>query len=141
MNLVQAILAKNFVRANEILESKLKDKVEIILIEEKKMLVTEMYDEELEEIPIDLTEARFRIVKARIRNGKVQRRKKVSNIKGYTFRKKGKGPAKLTRMSPQERRKRKLGQRRGKIKRRMKLARIRQKQRRSLRKRKALGIR
>ena len=95
---------------------------------------------DLEEIPIDLNEARFRIVKARIRNGKIQRRKKVSGVKGYTFRKKGKGPAKLVRMSAAERRHRKMGQKRGKIKRRAKLARIKQKQRRARLKRKALDI-
>lgn len=88
-----------------------------------------------------LTEAaRFKIVRARIRKGKIQRRKKVSNIKGYTFRKKGKGPARLVKMTPQERRKRKIGQRRGKIKRKAKLSRTKQKMKRSLRKRRALGL-
>ncbi|MEX0598826.1 MAG: hypothetical protein WD512_20245 [Candidatus Paceibacterota bacterium] len=90
---------------------------------------------------INLSEAaRFRIVKARIRKGKVQRRRKVSNIKGYTFRKKGKGPPKLVRMTPQERRKRRLSQRRGKIKRRGKMARFRQRMKRALRRRKSLGL-
>jgi hypothetical protein len=56
------------------------------------------------------------------------------------FRKKGKGPAKLIRMTPTERRKRKLGARRGKIKRRAKAARIRQKMTRVRLKRKSLGL-
>jgi hypothetical protein len=89
-----------------------------------------------------LTEkARFKIVRARIRGGKVQRRKKVSTVKGWTFRKKGKGPAKLVRMTTNERRNRKLSQRRGKLKRRTKLARFRVKLKRSLMRRKAMGIR
>ena len=82
-----------------------------------------------------LDEARFKIVKARIRNGKVQRRKKVSTAPGLTFR-----GGKLTRMSPTERRHRKMGQRRGKLKRRAKMSRILRKRTMSLRKRSRLGI-
>jgi len=86
-------------------------------------------EEELDEA------ARIKIIKARIRGGKIQRRKKISNVQGYTLR-----GGKLKRMSPAERRKRKLGQRRGKIKRRAKLQRTLMKREKSLRKRKALGI-
>ena len=82
-----------------------------------------------------LDEARFKIVKARIRNGKVQRRKKVSTAPGLTFR-----GGKLTRMSPTERRHRKMGQRRGKLKRRAKMSRTLRKRTMSLRKRSRLGI-
>jgi hypothetical protein len=82
-----------------------------------------------------LDEARFKIVKARIRNGVVQRRKKVSTAPGLTFR-----GGKLTRMSPAERRHRKMGQRRGKLKRRAKLSRTLRKRTMSLRKRSRLGI-
>ena len=82
-----------------------------------------------------LDEARFKIVRARIRNGKVQRRKKVSTAPGLTFR-----GGKLTRMSPSERRHRKMGQRRGKLKRRAKMSRILRKRTMSLRKRSRLGI-
>lgn len=82
-----------------------------------------------------LTEkSRFKIVKLRIRGGKVQRRKKVSAVKGFTFR-----GGKLTRMSPTERRRRKMGQRKGKIKRRAKLVRTLMKRTRSLQKRKRMG--
>jgi hypothetical protein len=82
-----------------------------------------------------LDEARFKIVRARIRNGVVQRRKKVSTAPGLTFR-----GGKLTRMSPTERRHRKMGQRRGKLKRRAKLSRTLRKRTMSLRKRSRLGI-
>jgi hypothetical protein len=58
-----------------------------------------------------------RIIRARIRNGKLQRRKKVATRPGYTIR-----GGKLVRMSPAERRKRKLGARKGKMKRRAKAA-------------------
>ena len=90
--------------------------------------------EQLDEAP------RFKIVKVRIRKGKVQRRKKISNVKGYTFRKKGSGPSKLTRMSARERMNRKRSQRRGKLKRRTKLARFRVRLKRSLMRRKAMGL-
>jgi hypothetical protein len=82
-----------------------------------------------------LDEARISIVKARVRGGKIQRRKKVSNVPGMTLR-----GGKLKRMSAAERRRRKLGQRKGKLKRRAKMARTLMKRQRSLRKRKSLGI-
>jgi hypothetical protein len=82
-----------------------------------------------------VSEARVRIIKARIRNGKVQRRKKVSNVPGYTFR-----SGQLTRMSPAERRRRKLGAKRAKIKRRAKMTRTLMKRQRSLRRRKSMGL-
>jgi len=82
-----------------------------------------------------LDEARIKIIKARIRGGKIQRRKKVSNVPGMTFR-----GGTLKRMSPAERRRRKLGQRRGKIKRQAKMSRIIMKRSRSMRKRKSMGI-
>lgn len=87
-----------------------------------------MTDEVLTEEP------RLKIVKFRIRNGKIQRRKKVSNVKGFTFR-----GGQMTRMSPAERRRRKLGAKRAKIKRRAKMTRIIMKRKRSMLKRQRLG--
>lgn len=83
----------------------------------------------------ELDEARISIVKARIRGGKVQRRKKVSNVAGYTLR-----GGQLKRMSPMERRRRKMGQRKGKIKRKRTLNRALMKRKRSLMRRKAIGL-
>lgn len=82
-----------------------------------------------------LDEARIKVVKARIRGGVIQRRKRISNVPGMTIR-----GGKLQRMSPAERRRRKMGQRRGKIKRKAKMNRAIMKRQRSIRKRKALGI-
>ena len=78
---------------------------------------------------------RVSLVKARIRGGKIQRRKKISAVKGYTLR-----GGRLTRMSAQEKLRRKRGARRGKIKRRAKASRIRMRFQRSLRRRKAMGL-
>jgi hypothetical protein len=78
---------------------------------------------------------RKKLIKARVRGGKVQRRKMVSAVKGYTIR-----GGKLKRMSSSERLKRKISQRKAKIKRKAKMARALIKRRRSLRKRKSLGL-
>ena len=83
--------------------------------------------------------SRWRIVRARIRNGKVQRRKKVSNIKGFTFRKKG-GQTRFIRITATEKLRRRMGARRAKIKRRGKKSQIRLKMRRSLRRRRSIGL-
>jgi len=78
---------------------------------------------------------RKKIIRARIRGGKVQRRKILSAVKGYTIR-----GGKLVRITPRERLKRKLGARRAKIKRKAKMARALIKRKRSLRRRASLGL-
>ena len=78
---------------------------------------------------------RKKLVRARVRGGKVQRRKIVSGVKGYTMR-----GGKLTRMTSSERMRRRIAQRKGKLKRKAKLARALIKRKRSLRKRKSLGL-
>lgn len=82
---------------------------------------------------------RAKIIKIRIRtvDGKpvVQRRKKLSNVKGFTIR-----GGKMVRMSPSERLHRKMGAKRGKIKRRAKLARSLIKRKRALLRRKSMGL-
>jgi len=77
---------------------------------------------------------RIKVVKLRIINGQVQRLKKVSNVPGFTLRQ-----GKMTRMSPTERRNRKLGAKRGKVKRRAKMTQILRKRQKSMLKRKRLG--
>lgn len=63
-----------------------------------------------------INEQRFKIVN-RVRNRKIQRRKKISTVKGYRF-----DDGKLTRMSSKEKLNRKRGQRRGAIHRKGKIA-------------------
>ena len=123
--LLEAILKKDYIQAQSIFENKVRDLVTIQLEEFRKQLASDM-----------LTEGkRWKIVKVRIRKGKIQRRRKVSNLKGYTFR-----GGKLIRMSVAERRHRKYGQRRGKIKRRSKRMVIKRNMKRALRRRKGLGL-
>lgn len=94
-----------------------------------KTTVIKMNEEQLDE-------ARIKILKARVRGGKVQRRKKISNVAGFKLASGGK----LQRMSPAERRNRKLGQKRGKIKRKSKMRLAIMKRKRSLRKRASIGL-
>lgn len=84
---------------------------------------------------VELKEARINIVKARIRGGKIQRRKRVSNVPGMTLR-----GGQLKRMSAAERRARKLGAKRAKLKTRGKQAQILRKRKVSLQKRQRLGL-
>jgi hypothetical protein len=77
-----------------------------------------------EHFAIQLAEANFKIVKARVRGGKVH------TIRG----------GKLVRMSSKERQKRKMAARKGKVKRKAKMARAMIKRKRSLRKRQSLGV-
>jgi hypothetical protein len=78
---------------------------------------------------------RKKLIRARVRGGKVQRRKVVSAVKGYTIR-----GGKLVRISPSEKLRRKMGARRAKVKRRAKMARALIKRKRSLRKRASIGL-
>jgi hypothetical protein len=84
---------------------------------------------------VELKEARINLIKARIRGGKIQRRKKVSNVPGFTLR-----AGQLTRMSAAERRHRKLGAKRAARKTKMKKTQVLRKRRISLQKRQRLGI-
>ncbi len=129
-------------RINELLEQKLQ--------QFKMQLATEMFgdiwqeieeDDELYEDDESISEAniqkmgRTKLVRVRIRNGKVQRRKKLSNVKGFTYR-----GGRLVRMSPMERRRRRLAAMRTKIKLRSKRSQILRKRKMSLRRRKAMGL-
>lgn len=82
-----------------------------------------------------LDEARINIVKARIRGGVLQRRKKVSNVPGMTIR-----GGQLKRMSAAERRRRKLGAKKAQLKTRGKQVQIQRNRKLSLMKRKRLGL-
>lgn len=101
--------------------------------------ITEIANEKLEalklHLAVELGEANFKIVRARVRGGKIQRKKKVSTRPGYTIR-----GGKLVRMSSKERQKRKMAARKGKVKRKAKMARAMMKRKRSMRKRASLGV-
>lgn len=75
----------------------------------------------------------FKIVN-RVRKGRIQRRKKVSTRDQYTYRN-----GKLTRMSAQERRRRKISQRKAARKRKAKMGKSNRRRRISVRRTKRLG--
>ena len=160
-HLIEKITDKHYDEANAIINEELTKIVRLKLHEMKKMCAARMeqntHDERMKRLRTDvledqdmddklnkqnnmqeeeaLDEARIAIIKARIRGGKIQRRKKVSNVPGMTLR-----GGKLTRMSPTERRNRKLGARKAARKERGKRAQILRKRKLSMMKRKRLGI-
>lgn len=120
--------------------------------EELKNTINSLFNEKLEQIKketIDeiffgelnessggvIKQGRTKIIRIRIRNGKVQRRKKFSSVKGYTIR-----GGKLVRMSQREKTRRRLAAKRAKLKRRAKMRQILRKRKLSLRRRKVLGL-
>lgn len=136
---VSKLLSNNLVEARNELEVKLKDLIAEKLAIIRLRVAAEMYEEL--GVEFELTEGnvqrmgRTKLVKVRIRKGKVQRRKKFSAVKGYTIR-----GGKLTRMMPTERRNRKMAARRSKFKRRAKLRQAMRKRKLSLRRRTAMGL-
>ncbi len=136
---VSKLLQNKIVEAKGVLNQRISDLVTEKLNQIKIRLASEMYDDfEVEE---DLSEGniqkmgRTKLIRVRFRKGKIQRRVKKSAVPGFTIR-----GGKLTRMSPQERRRRKMAARRSKFKRRAKLRQALRKRQMSLRKRKAMGL-
>ena len=129
---VSKLLAGSLVEARELLEDRLDKLIEERLTEEKAKMALEMFD--LEEGNIQRM-GRMKLVRVRIRKGKVQRRKKVSAVKGFTMR-----GGRMIRMSPMERRHRKMASRRSKFKRRSKLGQALRKRKMSLRRRNSMGL-
>jgi hypothetical protein len=136
---VSKLLQNKIVEAKGVLNQRISDLVTEKLNQIKIRLAAEMYDDfEVEE---DLSEAnvqkmgRTKLIRIRFRGGKLQRRVKKSAVPGFTIR-----GGKLTRMLPQERRKRKMAARRSKFKRRAKLRQALRKRTLTLRKRKAMGL-
>jgi hypothetical protein len=146
--LVESIFTEDLNQASENLSESFMEILKQKLVEAKKIVAAKYDVAELSEALKNIEEVeqvdesnvvrmgRLKMIRARIRGGKVQRRVKKSAIPGMRV-----SGGKLVRMSPTEKRKRKIGARRAKIKRRAKLARALMKRRRSLMKRKALGLR
>jgi len=131
-DIVENILSNKLIDAKSLLEDKIYEILEDKLTEIKARMALEMFD--LDEGNIQKM-GRTKLVKIRIRGGKVQRRKKVSGVQGYTMR-----SGRMIRMSPQERRNRKMAARKSKFKRRAKLGQALRKRKMSLRRRGSLGL-
>jgi hypothetical protein len=142
MKLVDAILSGNLDEARELIASRINEIIEEKLQNLKLKIVAENYDADLF-LPETISHSRniqkmgrVKLVRLRVRKGKIQRRKKFSTISGYTIR-----GGRMVRMSPAERIHRKRGARRAKIKIRIKRNQIMRKRNISLRKRRAIGLR
>lgn len=128
MSIFDSIISGKFSDANKFFEERI-DQILAEKLNQKK--------KDLAEGIVNIQKlGRTKLYRLRIRGGKVQRRKKVSGVSGYTIRQ-----GRLTRMSAVERRRRKMGARRARLKRRSKMSLILRKRKFSLRKRKSLGLR
>jgi len=135
---VSKLLDDKIVEAKAVLVQRIQDLVNEKVNQVKVRLANEMYDdvefEEVNEANVQKM-GRTKLIRVRFRGGKLQRRVKKSAVPGFTIR-----GGKLTRIPPQERRKRKLAARRSKFKRRAKLRQALRKRQMTLRKRKAMGL-
>jgi F0F1-type ATP synthase delta subunit len=128
---ISCLLDDNLLEAKEILV----DRIEELISEKLESLEVEIVPE------VDLDEGniqrmgRTKLIRVRIRKGKIQRRVKKAAVKGYTIR-----SGRLVRMTPMEKRHRKMAARRSKFKRRSKLMQSMRKRNISIRKRKGLGL-
>lgn len=136
MNL-ENILNKNYVKAKEEIFAKMNELREQKLNSLKKIVAENLIeeDENLNEANV-VRQGRVKLIRVRIRGGKVQRRVKKSAIKGFTLR-----AGKLKRITAVQRLKMKRVQKRAAIKRRAKKSIALMKRKRSMRKLKALGVR
>jgi len=136
MNL-ENILNRNYVKAKEEIFAKMNELREQKLNSLKKIVAENLIeeDENLNEANV-VRQGRVKLIRVRIRGGKVQRRVKKSAIKGFTLR-----AGKLKRITAVQRLKMKRVQKRAAIKRRAKKSIALMKRKRSMRKLKALGVR
>ena len=143
---VSKLLSDRLTESKIDLDKTLRSLVQEKLNQLKIRIAAEMYEEvglevdfvveELEESVKNITKAgRTKVVRVRVRGGKIQRRKKMSAIPGYTIRN-----GKVIKMTVQERRHRKMAARRAKFKRRAKLRQSLRKRKMSLRKRRSMGL-
>ena len=135
--LIDALLSNNLIEAKRILDERLDELADDALTDVKDDMALEMFDVDLDELEEGniMKMGRTKLIRVLIRGGKIQRRKKLSAVQGYTTR-----GGKLVRMSPVERRNRKMASRRSKFKRRAKLRQSLRKRKISLRRRSAMGL-
>jgi hypothetical protein len=136
-SLIDAILSNDLLEAKKILDERLDELADDALTDVKDDMALEMFDVDLDELEEGniMKMGRTKMIRVRIRGGKIQRRKKLSAVQGYTTR-----GGKLVRMSPVERRNRKMASRKSKFKRRAKLRQSLRKRKISLRRRSAMGL-
>lgn len=140
MSIASSIINDDYSGAKALLEARIEEIFFEKLEEIKERLAFEIYgdfEESLDESALHNVQriGRAKLIKLRVRSGKVQRRKKLSAVKGYTLR-----GGQMVRMSTTERRNRRMAARKAKIKRRTKINQILRKRKISLRKRRNIGL-
>jgi len=140
MSIASSIINDDYINAKALIEARIEEIFYEKLEEIKERLVDEIYgdyEETLDEDSLHNIQkiGRAKLIKLRVRGGKVQRRKKLSAVKGYTLR-----GGSIVRMSTTERRNRRMAARKAKIKRRTKMSQILRKRKVSLRKRRNIGL-
>ena len=130
---VENIFLDEFLVAQEDVQERIEQLVAEKINQLKTRLEEELFDI-LDEGNIQKM-GRTKLIRIRIRKGKVQRRIKKSAVQGYTVRN-----GKLVRMTPLERRHRKVAAKRSKFKRKSKMKQAMRKRNVALRKRKAMGL-
>lgn len=136
MNL-ENILNRNYVKAKEEVFAKMNSILETKLFALKKIVAEnfiEYTEEELDEANVQ-RQGRVKLIRVRIRGGKVQRRVKKSAVKGFTLR-----GGKLKRITAMQKMKMSRIQKRAAVKRRAKKSVSLQKRKRSIRKLRAMGV-
>jgi hypothetical protein len=140
MSIASSIITGDYSNAKALLEARIEEIFYEKLDEIKEKLIDQIYgdyEESLDESALHNVQkiGRAKLIKLRVRGGKVQRRKKLSDVKGYTLR-----SGQMVRMSTTERRNRRMAARKAKIKRRTKINQILRKRKISLRKRRNIGL-
>ena len=131
---VSKLLANKLAEARDELEKRIQElfneKLDIL----KEEVAVKMFGEGLKSSDT-LKMGRTKLVRVRIRKGKLQRGRKFSTVKGFTYRN-----GKMVRIMPSEHRNRVVGSKESKSKRRSRSARASIKRSISLRKRRAMGL-
>lgn len=136
MRIIDQILNKNMTGLYESLDSELSERIQLRIIDLKKNIQAEHYSIPLdEETDLVFEAGRFRIIRAKVRKGKVLRRHKEATRKGFTMR-----GGKVTKMSPRETLNRRRSQRKARIKRRAKKNIAKRKTKKALRLRRQIGL-
>ena len=135
---IENILNRNYVKAKEEVFARMNEMFERKLFALKKIVAEnfiEETDEELNEANVS-RQGRLKLIRVRIRGGKVQRRVKKSAVKGFTLR-----GGKLKRITAMQKLKMSRVHKRAAVKRRAKKSVALQKRKRSIRKLRAMGVR
>lgn len=136
INIVKHIIEQNLVDFRSSIHESLEDIVEVRMVDLKKHIQAEDFSIPIDEETSLVFEAgRFKIVRARVRAGKILRRHKVATQTGFTMR-----GGRVHKMAPRERMNRRLSQKKAKYKRRSKKHQTALSTRKAMRKRRSIGL-